>query len=332
MKISVIIPFYNLQAYVQACLQSVLSAFQRSSQNFELEVLCVDDGSADSTGVLLDEWRLRLDSQSPKLTARIIHQANGGEGCARNAGLKAASGEWVTYLDGDDVWLSNMLVEAIPLLVKHDEADIVNLRFAPVEENSELPAEDAGTEMAVHDLSRNIPDGIVLKVGVYPTFFKRRTFSDLEFSGLPLGADRLYVAQCLVRARQVVISNAIVHAYRVRPGSMARAVWTARKVMSQCDYAAGSLSELAHSGKRVGPRDVAYLASLWLSDVPAHLRRLEKPERIEAWRHWRASWSSEAVRLLPWRFSVACALLRRHSFSPRLTLAVARALRKLGVI
>lgn len=321
MKISVVVPFYNLEGYVRPCLDSVASAAR--GVDTELEVVCVDDGSTDGTPVALDG----LAAKDPRI--RVVHKPNGGEGSARNAGVAAATGEWVTFLDGDDVWLQNHLEVAVPLVRRHPAADIVALRYADFDDGAQPPAPTSAEEK-VFDLGESVPSEVLLEVGVFPTFFRRDFAANWSFSSLPLGADRLYMAQCFARARTVVKCDAVVHGYRVRAGSMARAVWDARKVESQCDYAFGSLEALAASGKDVGREGRSYLASLWLSDVPNRLARLPRAERRAAWEHWRSTLGSGCVRALP-RFERVRRVLRGCSSSMTLSLAAARLFRKLGV-
>ena len=321
MKISVVIPFYNLERYVQPCLDSVASAARGSDAG--LEVICVDDGSTDGTPAVLDGFA----AKDPRIG--VVHKPNGGEGSARNAGVAATTGDWVSFLDGDDVWFPNHLEVAVPLIRRHPEADIVALRYADFDDGAQPPA-PTGAEEKVFDLGESVPSEVVLEVGVFPTFFRRDFVAKESFSSLPLGADRLYMAQCFARARAVVKCDAVVHGYRVRAGSMARAVWDARKVESQCDYAFGSLEALAASGKDVGREGHSYLASLWLSDVPNRLSRLPRAERRAAWEHWRSTLGSGCVRALP-RFDRVRRVLRGCSSSMPLSLAAARLFRKLGV-
>ena len=95
---SVIIPVYNVEKYLDQCVQSVLN------QPFtDLEAILVDDGSTDSSGKMCDEYA----AKDPRV--RVIHQENRGLGQARNAGLHVAKGEWILFLDSDDYWLENGL-------------------------------------------------------------------------------------------------------------------------------------------------------------------------------------------------------------------------------
>lgn len=101
MKFSVIIPVYNVESYLQACLDSVLN------QTFEdWEAICVNDGSTDNSAAILEEYGHK-DGRF-----KIIDQPNGGLSAARNTGLKAATGEYVLFLDSDD-WIEDNALEIL---------------------------------------------------------------------------------------------------------------------------------------------------------------------------------------------------------------------------
>lgn len=92
-KISIIVPIYNAEAYLQTCLDSILA---QTYQN--LQIILVDDGSTDSSGAICDAYGAK-DGR-----IRVIHQSNGGVAAARNAGLAAAAGDWIGWVDADD-WI-----------------------------------------------------------------------------------------------------------------------------------------------------------------------------------------------------------------------------------
>ncbi len=94
MKVSVIIPVYNVKPYLERCVQSVLN------QTFkDMEILLVDDGSSDGSGEVCDHLAAKHSSVS------VIHQKNQGLSGARNTGISKAKGEYIIFLDSDDVWL-----------------------------------------------------------------------------------------------------------------------------------------------------------------------------------------------------------------------------------
>ncbi len=102
MKFSIIVPVYNAAAELPACVQSILA---QTCPDFEL--ILVDDGSKDGSGALCDALA-REDSR-----IRVLHKSNGGAASARNAGMAAAAGQWLLFIDGDDTLESDCLA-AIP--------------------------------------------------------------------------------------------------------------------------------------------------------------------------------------------------------------------------
>ena len=122
---SIIIPVYNVAPYLRECLDSVLA------QTFtDWECLCVDDGSADESGSILDEYAQR-DSRF-----LVFPKKNGGVSAARNLALDNAKGEWICFLDGDDVWDVTFLSEIVKMLhgQKPDLVRIGYTRFSSREE------------------------------------------------------------------------------------------------------------------------------------------------------------------------------------------------------
>lgn len=99
MKLSVIIPVYNAEAYLEKCVESVL-AFP-----MEKEVILVDDGSKDRSGEICERLAIKYEG----LGIKVIHQKNKGVSAARNAGLEIATGDYVWFVDSDDIVLSEQL-------------------------------------------------------------------------------------------------------------------------------------------------------------------------------------------------------------------------------
>lgn len=111
MKVSVIIPVYNVKPYLERCVQSVLRQTHK-----DLEIIMVDDGSTDGSGELAEQLSIR-DSR-----IQVIHQENQGLSGARNTGLRVATGDYVVFLDSDDEWL---LDDGIETLMKQDGVDLI---------------------------------------------------------------------------------------------------------------------------------------------------------------------------------------------------------------
>lgn len=90
--ISIIIPIYNVEEYLERCIDSVVNQTYKN-----LEIILVDDGSPDRCGDICDTWALR-DTR-----IKVIHKKNGGLSDARNAGMSLATGEFIAFVDSDDV-------------------------------------------------------------------------------------------------------------------------------------------------------------------------------------------------------------------------------------
>ncbi|MCI5610578.1 MAG: glycosyltransferase [Roseburia sp.] len=111
MMISVIVPIYNVERYLQQCIDSILNQTYR-----DLEIILVDDGSSDNCGMICDNYK-KNDSR-----IRVIHKLNGGLSDARNTGLATASGEYVCFIDSDD-YINPHMFEI--MISKGNEADII---------------------------------------------------------------------------------------------------------------------------------------------------------------------------------------------------------------
>ena len=112
-KVSVIVPVYNVAKYLRQCMDSLVGQTLR-----DIEVICVDDGSTDGSGAILDEYVVK----DPRV--KVIHQANAGAGAARNIGLDVAAGEYLFFCDPDD-WCRRGMLKAMYARAGRTQADVV---------------------------------------------------------------------------------------------------------------------------------------------------------------------------------------------------------------
>lgn len=117
MKLSIVVPVYNVEAFLDECLESITS--QIDSENRDVEVILVDDGSKDNSGCMCDNWSERF----PYI--RTIHKPNGGLSSARNAGLDVAAGEYILFVDSDD----RIATGSIKVIIEGILASRVDLYF-----------------------------------------------------------------------------------------------------------------------------------------------------------------------------------------------------------
>ena len=112
--VSVIVPVYNMSKYLRQCLDSVLSQTLK-----EIEIICVDDGSTDDSLEILSEIAVK-DSR-----VRVLQQENKGSGAARNYGISEARGEYIAFMDSDDWYPSDDVLEVLYGLAKKFGVNIV---------------------------------------------------------------------------------------------------------------------------------------------------------------------------------------------------------------
>ena len=220
-KASVIVPVYNVEAYLEKCVQSIL---RQTEQDFEL--LLVDDGSTDSSGQLCEELA-KKDSR-----IRVIHQENQGLGGARNTGIREAKGDWLLLVDSDD-WIEPEILEKSLEAGLREEADMVVFPFRSVDEE--------GRELAV--FRENIPVGrafalkerkdILLTAPVawnklYRTAFFRET--GLAYPSRVWYEDIRTTPKLMALARRMVFLGDIGYNYLQRQGSIMNSGKVARNV------------------------------------------------------------------------------------------------------
>ena len=216
--VSVIVPVYQAQAHLRLCLDSLLA------QTFkDLEILCVDDGSTDQSPGILEEFA-RQDSR-----VKVLRQENAGPGAARNAGLEAAAGEYVLFLDADD-FFEPALIETLLARARETGADIVICRASGLD-NATGQAVDLSWMLKTQLLPGScfapaqIPEQLFqFTYGhawdkLYRADFLRE--SALRFPDLPNSEDLVFVFQSLALARRIaIVDQALVHYRMNQTGSV----------------------------------------------------------------------------------------------------------------
>lgn len=127
MKLSVIIPVYNVEATLDRCVASVIACTVQ-----DMEIILVDDGSPDHSGAMCEQWKDK-DSR-----VKVIHKSNGGLSDARNAGIEAARGEYLTFIDSDDYLTDGTLESLMDMAAQHPEYDLMEY---PINQHEGAPNE-----------------------------------------------------------------------------------------------------------------------------------------------------------------------------------------------
>ena len=212
-EISIIVPVYNAEPFLRKCMDSLVSQTLK-----EIEIICVDDGSLDQSGKILDEYASR-DAR-----VRVFHQQNQGPSSARNNGMKEAHAPYIIFCDGDDWCAPSMCEEMLKAIQGGAEMAICGLETVSIEgsplkntaKNSLIPSEEG--EIEVSDTLR-----FCLSRDSYPVskIFKRDIISQNQIE-FPMGLrweDMFFFSIYLPFAHHVHLVAESLYYYRQHPHS-----------------------------------------------------------------------------------------------------------------
>lgn len=211
-KISVIVPVYRVEAWLDSCLESLVGQTFR-----DLEIILVDDGSPDRCGEMCDEWA-RRDSR-----IRVIHQENAGASAARRTGILAAEGELISLIDSDD-WMEPRMLETLHEALQKNEADIAVCGWINEYENEALPSDrvvpEACTMTRLEALKKLTEPKTVSFILFWNRLAKKEVYDGLVFPQVRRYEDELTAHEILGKARKVAAVDQALYHYRHREGSI----------------------------------------------------------------------------------------------------------------
>lgn len=313
LKLSVIIPVYNVGAYLRECLDSVLTALNGISS----EIICVNDGSTDGSSAILKEYAAK--SPYDGVDVVLVKQSNKGVSAARNAALDIARGEWICFVDGDDVWAPWAARNFLYLAALEDDLDIVQLTGKRFSENEPYPWVRDGDDGTVKEViiqsdwvlrNRNIDRGFA------KTCIRRKAIGGLRFTCRKFGEDRLFLIQNLLRARKVVSGVCDMYGYRTRVGSAIQSAMSIARIDDTVGYIREMFTSLKASGRKAEPNVYRIYLNKIIEEVPNDIQSLHAKERKAAWDIWREAlpYFSENVPVKTWRQSLLLPLGRNKKF------------------
>lgn len=212
-RLSIVVPVYNAEEYLDRCLVSIME------QSFtSYEVILVDDGSTDSSPLVCE----RYSATDPRFIT--IHMQNGGVSSARNAGLDLAQGEFVMFVDSDDVLLPDA-VERMMEGISGEDLIIGGFTsfIGGVPHREVLPSRDRkyGSADMTAFFEENIRRNCEMLDAPWAKMFRRKTIGSLRFcTELQYAEDKLFVFGFLAQCRSVRTCPVPVYGYFIRPGSL----------------------------------------------------------------------------------------------------------------
>ncbi len=229
MKVSVIIPVYNVEKYLQICVNSVIRQTYKN-----IEIILVDDGSKDNSGKLCDEWS-KKDSR-----IKVLHKLNGGLSSARNSGNSIATGDYILYLDSDD-YLSHDCISKAVIMCEKTGADIAIMQMMYISEdtNEEIKSQEK-------EYVKLLTTEEAIEASLYQRLYsccapaklyKKKIIEGIEFPEGRLSEDLATCHLFIDKATKVVYTNAVGYYYRQHGGSIMH-VFNSRR-MDALEWARG---------------------------------------------------------------------------------------------
>lgn len=203
-KISIIMPAYNTEKYISAAIDSVIN------QTFpDWELIIVDDGSTDNTGKIIDEY-IEKD-----VRIKVFHQSNQGVSSARNNAMERSTGDYMTFLDSDDVYHPERLKIMLDVLLSDPKCDAVFAEYHEFKGDELIvPETESATcevfnENIVETIIRNTKLQLMCNVMMKTEIAKQVRFADLKFA-----EDYCFIRDCACYMEKISVIDSVLYFYR----------------------------------------------------------------------------------------------------------------------
>ena len=208
--VSVIVPAYNVAPYLEQCLESIVAQTYT-----HLEVIVVDDGSTDASGAIADEWAVR------DRRVRVIHQPNAGLSAARNTGLNAMQGTYVTFIDSDD-FVAPQYVER--LMQYASDADAVLCDWVIFSYADTVPAPSTCSKVRTYTAFQAVQHILYQRRGLTHSacgrIYRANIFKEVRFPEGMLYEDLAVLMPVMQQVSRLIFVPERLYYYRQRPGSI----------------------------------------------------------------------------------------------------------------
>lgn len=209
--VSVIVPVYMVEEYLSSCVDSIVNQTYKN-----LEIILVDDGSPDNCGKICDEYA-QIDSR-----ITVIHKENGGLSDARNAGIKTASGHYITCVDSDDYIAVDMVENLYNSIVKYD-ADISICCTKKTANRDEDLYKETAFDVKLMSPDQAIEEGLYntsFPLSAWGKLYRRKLFEDIEYPVGKLYEDLFTTYKLFLKAKKIVYYSKVGYFYYYRSNSI----------------------------------------------------------------------------------------------------------------
>ena len=208
--ISIIVPVYNVENYISKCLGSIINQTEKN-----IEILVIDDGSTDNSGVICDT----IEKSDPRV--RVFHKNNGGLSSARNFGIDMARGQYIGFVDGDD-YISPDMYETLLRLARDNNADMSMCALYDVfgEKIRKINSDINEIVVEKEDAIKMVFEAKIVSVTAVNKLYKKTLFDDVRYPIGKTAEDAFVIVDLLSRCNKVAITSAQKYYYIHRRDSI----------------------------------------------------------------------------------------------------------------
>lgn len=271
---SIIVPVYNVAPYLRECLDSLLA------QTFtDWECLCVNDGSTDNSGAILDEYAAK------DRRFKVFHKPNGGVSSARNLALDHAQGDWFAFLDSDDLYHPDLLTHCNRALADYPTIDCIHFSCSTIRAN-EVPYLNKLFPSQIFIDCRNELHFDQLDCGIWEHIYRAARVNALRFPKLAIGEDWIWKMAAFEKIRSLVHLNAPLYIYRIRPGSATYSTFSTEKILQELQWTQDVWKQLKQSKKTIPLRCFRYFELLQTERFTRLLFSNSRAVQEAVWPEW----------------------------------------------
>ena len=212
MKISVIVPVYNVEKYLYKCILSIINQTYK-----DLEIILVDDGSTDSSSIVCDELKM-IDNR-----IKVIHKVNGGLSSARNAGIEISTGELLSFIDSDD-WIEPDFLEVLHNGIIVHNADISAIQLIKVVDFNNI---EFNTKTQIEWILYNRNEAMktlftknIIKYSACNKLYRKELFIDIRYPEGMLNEDKATIYKLVHNSNLIVVNLSQKYHYYLRQNSI----------------------------------------------------------------------------------------------------------------
>lgn len=280
---SVVVPVFNVAPYLNASLESLCTATEQLKLKHDgsVEIICVDDGSTDESGSILDCYALA----KPRLF-KVIHQQNKGLGPTRNVGINIAKGEWLCFVDSDDEVTPDYLT-TLWELIRHHRPDCI--RFGHVE----VPTLGCNTDICNGNILIIDPESkpcsvfdFISSAFAWNTAYQRNIVGDVRYEAITPGEDVLFSCAMLPRIRRLAVTDAPIYHYLQRPESLAHKKEISLRQIESCGISTiGRIDHIKSWDHFDQVKHPLYkmVRTTFIGQVGLLLQRVRAEDKAQAW-------------------------------------------------